>query len=573
VIPPDGGRLEAAGVDGTVYRLEVPANALETTTTITMTPIVRFDGLPIGDKRLGVHLAPDGLQAFRSLTLTIQPQGDYPLRDAFYFSFDDEQGRMAPVIAPFARTAIQIPILHFSSYATMAASSQEVRAALTTNAQNSAQAMKSEIALLIHEMRSAGLEYDSIQPAVTELMQNHARDALWPAVTQALQDGTQAQAVIRLIIEQWVTEERLAIEFDRKHDLLRGRAMLERYGAELFDSLLRSEFAAVDATCDGVMKGIARFLSMLRQRELLGVDGGPGEWTLVERLTEAAAMACVLEEYERCINDHVIHRMPFVWLKHMRLYELIGGAEGSDSVSGSEATISSLPPRSPWRITRVMVRSCLTVRLDFRSTGSFEQGADGFTSDVEARIVMPPDLELMFKPFWKGKTDLKNVRFDMKGPSECAWTGIPGGGTFEAYKMQMMLSEASLDDPYRMLLLDWKLNYFPGKTSESYEVKCGDAPKYVAPPAPLWTGAFNVMHAAEGPPYEVSEWELRTGSKSEILARKEWNSFDSEGWSESGSLEIVHAPVALPMDRLRQEVAAVVEGALDAVRRSVAPRR
>ena len=69
-----GGTIKATGSDGSAFTLTIPANALLSDETITMTPVASIAGLPTsGGLLAAVQLSPDGLQLQQAATLTIQP--------------------------------------------------------------------------------------------------------------------------------------------------------------------------------------------------------------------------------------------------------------------------------------------------------------------------------------------------------------------------------------------------------------------------------------------------------------------------------------------------------------------
>jgi hypothetical protein len=73
-IPPAGGTLSLTDAKGNKFTLTIPANALLTTTTVTMTALTAINGLPAGASfNSGVQLEPDGLVLFEPALLTIEP--------------------------------------------------------------------------------------------------------------------------------------------------------------------------------------------------------------------------------------------------------------------------------------------------------------------------------------------------------------------------------------------------------------------------------------------------------------------------------------------------------------------
>ncbi len=73
-IPPAGGTLSLTDGKGNKFTLTIPANALRSTTTVTMTAVTALAGLPPGGSfNAGVQLDPDGLALNQPALLTIEP--------------------------------------------------------------------------------------------------------------------------------------------------------------------------------------------------------------------------------------------------------------------------------------------------------------------------------------------------------------------------------------------------------------------------------------------------------------------------------------------------------------------
>jgi hypothetical protein len=68
-----GGTLTSTGPDGSTYKLEIPAGALSSDTTIKMTPVASITGLPFTAAVAGVDLQPEGLALLKPARLTITP--------------------------------------------------------------------------------------------------------------------------------------------------------------------------------------------------------------------------------------------------------------------------------------------------------------------------------------------------------------------------------------------------------------------------------------------------------------------------------------------------------------------
>ncbi len=117
-----GGTITATGPDGTTYSLAIPARALSTTTSITVTPVSSLSGSGLGGRLIGaVELSPDGLQLSRPATLTITPASPTVLTPAPGYAIDgfsyEGEGRdfhLFPTAESFPGAAPNATSLHYS---------------------------------------------------------------------------------------------------------------------------------------------------------------------------------------------------------------------------------------------------------------------------------------------------------------------------------------------------------------------------------------------------------------------------------------------------------------------------
>jgi hypothetical protein len=73
-IPTAGGALSLTDAKGNKFTLTIPAHALLTTTTVTMTAVTSINGLPAGGSfNAGVQIEPNGLALLQPALLTIAP--------------------------------------------------------------------------------------------------------------------------------------------------------------------------------------------------------------------------------------------------------------------------------------------------------------------------------------------------------------------------------------------------------------------------------------------------------------------------------------------------------------------
>jgi len=110
-----GGSISLTAVDGSKFTLDVPANALEADTSITMAAVKSLDGAPLANNTpTAVQLEPSGLFFKEMATLTIVPAKEIPIKEQIIFSYEgDGQDYHLAVIDPRSKE-IKIKLMHFS---------------------------------------------------------------------------------------------------------------------------------------------------------------------------------------------------------------------------------------------------------------------------------------------------------------------------------------------------------------------------------------------------------------------------------------------------------------------------
>jgi hypothetical protein len=110
-----GGSVSLTAADGSKFTLEVPANAVEADTTITMTAVKSLDGAPLANNTpTAVQLEPSGLFFKEMATLTIVPVKEIPTKQQIIFGYEGEgQDYHLAVIDPKSKE-IKIQLMHFS---------------------------------------------------------------------------------------------------------------------------------------------------------------------------------------------------------------------------------------------------------------------------------------------------------------------------------------------------------------------------------------------------------------------------------------------------------------------------
>jgi len=115
MIPRAGGTVSLNASDGSKFTLDVPADALEADTMITMTAVKSIDGAPLANNTpTAVQLEPSGLVFKELATLTIVPAKEIPIKKQIIFGYEGE-GRdyHLAVIDPKSKE-IQIKLMQFS---------------------------------------------------------------------------------------------------------------------------------------------------------------------------------------------------------------------------------------------------------------------------------------------------------------------------------------------------------------------------------------------------------------------------------------------------------------------------
>ena len=95
-----GGSVSLTAADGRKFTLDVPANALDAETTITLTAVKTLDGAPLdANTPAAVQLEPSGLLLKETATLTIIPGKEIPVRNQVIFGYegDGKDYHLAPV--------------------------------------------------------------------------------------------------------------------------------------------------------------------------------------------------------------------------------------------------------------------------------------------------------------------------------------------------------------------------------------------------------------------------------------------------------------------------------------------
>jgi hypothetical protein len=236
----------------------------------------------------------------------------------------------------------------------------------------------------------------------------------------------------------------------------------------------------------------------------------------------------VVEEFEMCVEEHVVHRMLAVWRGFERQYALFP--------SGGESAL---------REARDLTIQCMTFRLEFESTGTLNAGGGGYESTVTSEITLRYNPDEGENGILSGEAPLVNEAFEWFAP--CGATSVRGGGgPFKVFNLEILEAPYDRLDPLGKVR-DFILFYLPGNTSESATMNiCGSAGALPIPPFPAWTATFLATHideletasAISDSGFLTADWEI---FGDEYFAKKEWIKEAGEV-VETGTFKLYHTP-------------------------------
>ena len=153
-VSPGGGSVSLTAADGSKFTLDVPANAVEADTTITMTAVKSLDGAPLANNTpTAVQLEPSGLFFKEIATLTIVPGKEIPTKEQVIFGYEgDGQDYHLAVIDPESKE-IKIKLMHFSGAGVGSGSDSAWAASLQLQADSANARIEQELGELIQPER------------------------------------------------------------------------------------------------------------------------------------------------------------------------------------------------------------------------------------------------------------------------------------------------------------------------------------------------------------------------------------------------------------------------------------
>lgn len=285
-----GGSVSLTARDGSKFTLEVPANALDTETTITMTALKSIDRAPLdSDTPTAVQLEPSGLFFKEMATLTIVPAKEIPIKEQIAFGYEgDGKDYHLAMIDPKSKD-IKIKLMEFSGAGVGSGSD----AAWAANLQIQAETARTRL------NQKAG--------AITQAERMRSLLGL---------DGVDGSG-------DWA-EQMVAI--------------MDQYD----DQVIRKEMVAAELDCRFARRAAQNYIGAERQRALLGVKTDQNFWQklekfekLIKECKKAAAFQIVggLDDWQTSTKVCDIMQ-PFTLTGGGFTNKFSGGLSGTYSYSG-----------------------------------------------------------------------------------------------------------------------------------------------------------------------------------------------------------------------------------------------
>lgn len=169
-----GGSVSMTSSDGSTFKLDVPANAVDADTTVTMTAVRSVDGAPLDNNSpTAVQLEPSGLFFKEMATLTIIPAKEIPLKQQIAFGYEgDGKDYHLALLDPKSKE-IKIKLMRFSGAGVGSASDAAWAANLIIQSREAADRIEHKIGdLLQHERFEELLGDDSNSSEVSKQLES-----------------------------------------------------------------------------------------------------------------------------------------------------------------------------------------------------------------------------------------------------------------------------------------------------------------------------------------------------------------------------------------------------------------
>lgn len=485
VISTEGGEISVTGTDGARYTLAIPAGALLVDTEIRMTPIASISNLPFSGGLGGaVKLEPSGLTFFDFVTLTIEPVNPIPLENQILFGFEEDGEDLHLAIPGVDSSQIQIRLLSFSGAGVASGASAE-------------------------------------KAAVMQRMADRVEARLTNKVAEQLQKQNP--------------------DYDLIADTLR----------EFFNSVVMPRLkaaATASSTCADGRKAMQTYLAWERQRQLLGqANADDNEFAeIVADYLPIFARKCLDEEFDRCVNQHMIAGLMYQLVALEREMQLLG-------ISSTEGT-SEL-----WAYGADLARRCFQWDLEFASAGTAINPA-GYHTFTRVKAKVPISLEGGIPPVrLGGKSALHNVEYTVETGPGCTVTTQRGGGEIIVSLLSWSVEARKDSDGDRFFVKDFTIPIFFGQTSETMNWACPGGSGTIT--QSMWNVIFMGAHMEEFPgqiveigPGVLSGTSAFIANGGMTYAATGWTVYEAElmatkktegtgpGVSERSEFRLIHRP-------------------------------
>lgn len=152
-----GGSITVLDAQGTRFVVAFPADALNLTTDITVTPVVAIDGLPFsGGLHGAVRIEPEGIIPARAVCLTITPKPAVAAAQQLSFAFHGLDGELFLTPPLVKSKTLVVPIHRLGGYGLGAGSSADLAAQLLSLPTGAEDRLNQRLAGLLLPVRRAG---------------------------------------------------------------------------------------------------------------------------------------------------------------------------------------------------------------------------------------------------------------------------------------------------------------------------------------------------------------------------------------------------------------------------------
>ena len=200
MIPKAGGSVSLNASDGSKFTLDVPADALEADTMITLTAVKSIDGAPLANNTpTAVQLEPSGLVFKELATLTIVPAKEIPIKEQIIFGYEGE-GRdyHLAVIDPKSKE-IQIKLMQFSGAGVGSGSDSAWASTLQLQADSAYTRLAQELGKLVQPERRGedSLSANELGEKAESLLEQFEDQVVLKEIAAAEQDCTHAPKALQ----------------------------------------------------------------------------------------------------------------------------------------------------------------------------------------------------------------------------------------------------------------------------------------------------------------------------------------------------------------------------------------